>query len=124
MVCAYLVADTPVRSPSAGFPIFWAILPAVVVILLAAAIIAAVKRWRGRSVPERLSVSEQLSHFRTLYEAGELSAAEFARIRTRLGAQLKQELEIPPGNGTDGTPSPPPAPDPDPNIRPGPPGTP
>jgi hypothetical protein len=125
MVCAWLVnADATAPSPSAGFPIFWAILPAVVLILIAAAIVAAVKRWRDRPVPERMSVSEQLSHFRSLYEEGELSADEFARIRTRLGGQLKQELEIPPGPGTVGTPTPPPSPDPDPNIRPGPPGTP
>jgi hypothetical protein len=126
MVCAWLVANADVPAPSslAGFPIFWALLPAVVIILIAAAIVAAVKRWRDRPVPEGLTVSEQLSQFRTLYEEGELSAEEFAQIRTRLGAQLKQELEIPPGPGTGSTPPPPPTPDPDPNIRPGPPGTP
>jgi hypothetical protein len=102
----------------------WAVLPAVGILLLAAAVVAVVKRWRARSAPARLSVSEQLSQFRTLFEAGELSAEEYARIRTHLGAQLKQELEIPPGTGADGTPPTPPAADPDPNFRPGPPGTP
>ena len=100
MVCAWLVAtgNVPVRSPSAGFPIFWAILPAVVAILIAAAIVAAVKCWRNRSGPERLSVSEQLSHFRSLYEAGELSAEEFARIRTRLGARAEAGAGDTPGH--------------------------
>jgi hypothetical protein len=125
MIGTWLAADAgvPANSPPAAFPILWAILPAVVIILLGAAIVAAVKRWRDRSNPERASVSEQLSHFRSLYEAGELSADEFAQIRRRLGTQLKQELEIPPGGEAAGTP-PAPTPEPDPNIRPGPPGTP
>lgn len=117
-------AGAPARPSSAGFPILWAVLPLVGIILLAAAIVALVQRWRRQASPERLTVSEQLSQFRSLYEAGELSAEEFARIRSRLGAQLKQELEIPPGPGDGGTTPPPPNPDPDPNIRPGPPGTP
>jgi uncharacterized membrane protein len=58
-------------------------------LLLAAAVIAIVSRWRRRYGTERLTPSEQLTHFRSLYEKGEISAEEFARLRTLLTGQVQ-----------------------------------
>jgi hypothetical protein len=130
MVSAWLAAanaGSPVIPSGAGFPILWATLPLVGAILAAAIIIAAIKRWRRQdNEPAGNSSSDRLSEFRSLYEAGELSEEEFARIRGRLTGQLKRDFKIPPK--TEGESASAPGgndesnPGPDTNIRPGPPG--
>jgi hypothetical protein len=64
-------------------------------LLLGAAVIAAVGRWRRRSGSETFGPNEQLAQFRLLYEQGALSQAEFDRVRTLLGQQLRQDLDRP-----------------------------
>ena len=56
---------------------------------------AELKRWRKRPTEERVSAGDQLSHFRSLYDRGEISREEFDRIRTRLGGKMRQELQLP-----------------------------
>jgi hypothetical protein len=69
-------------------------------LLLGAAVIAAVSRWRRRYGTERLTPSDQLSQFRSLYEKGELSAEEFARLRTLLTGQAHEAPASPPPVGS------------------------
>lgn len=102
-----------------NFPLLWALLPLIVVLLLAAWAISLVRRWRQEEQPVSLSAGEQLSHFRELYEQGELDEEEYQRIRGKLGARIRQEMNVPAdpkagpsgsaeqsSNGeTDGTPS-------------------
>jgi hypothetical protein len=71
-------------------------------LLGAAVVIEVARRWRRRAGSETFSASDQLAHFRSLYEAGTISQEEFARLRALLGGQLRQSLKVPP---------PPPAPD-------------
>src|ERR1700682_4240132 len=52
--------------------------------LLLALVLAWLKRLRKRLPSERLASSDQLANYRILYEQGELSAEEYARIRSRL----------------------------------------
>jgi hypothetical protein len=66
------------------------------VILVGAAIIAAVNRWLKRPFQEKVSASDQLAQFRSLYERGQLNAQEFERIRALLTVRMKQELDLPP----------------------------
>ena len=123
MICAWLSAagmGVFARNASSAFELLWWTLPLVGALLVAAAVVAFLKRWRREAGIEKLSTNDQLSQFRSLYEAGQLSAEEFARIRTKLGAQIKQELALPPkSEGGDNKPAPPE--EPDTNIRPGPP---
>jgi hypothetical protein len=102
--------------------------------LLGAALVAILvfylfMRWWKKAGPDRLSASDQLSEFRTLYEQGQLAPEEFERLRTLLGERMKQEMEgqpslppaginpsaprLPRGEAGDGPPPPlePPAPD-------------
>ncbi len=67
----------------------------VAVLLLGALVVAVLNRWR-RSSEKALSASEQLSHFRTLYEEGSISQEEFERLRALLGGQLRASLQTPP----------------------------
>jgi putative oligomerization/nucleic acid binding protein len=119
MICAGPAANAGMLARTlTDFRIIWATLPVIGAVLVAAAIIAFVQRWRKRPGPEPISPSDQLSQFRSLYEAGELSAEEYARIRAKLGAKIKQVIQQP-GPGDSG-PTPPPPANPDTNIRPGP----
>ncbi|GIW80070.1 MAG: hypothetical protein KatS3mg105_1877 [Gemmatales bacterium] len=76
------------------FRLLLATLPMVAVILLGAAIIAWAKRYfqRSKEVP---GVSQQLAHFRSLYEAGEITKEEYESVRALLGNKLRQELNVP-----------------------------
>jgi Short C-terminal domain len=76
-------------------PVLWTTLSLVAVLLLGAVVLFFVDRWRKRSRQDRPDTGDQLSHFRSLYDRGELSREEFEQIRAKLGAKLKQEMKIP-----------------------------
>lgn len=82
------------ESPAWQVRLLW--LGVIAAILLGAWVIFRVDRWRKKKPPEQLSSADQLSHFRQLYERGELSPEEFGRIRALLGERLRHELDIPP----------------------------
>ncbi len=69
----------------------------VVILLAGAALIALASRWRRRRGEDRLSPSDQLAQFRSLYEKGEISQEEFQRLRSLLGGKIRA--------GQDGAPS-------------------
>jgi hypothetical protein len=77
-------------------PLFWTSLALVGALLLGALIIALVDRWRKRPVQNTSPAGEQLSHFRSLYDRGEISREEFERIRALLGGRLREQLQVPP----------------------------
>jgi hypothetical protein len=74
------------------------ILAVAVVFSVGAAIIFAVNRWLKRPVHDKLSASDQLAQFRTLYERGQLNPEEFEKIRALLMERMKQELQMPVAN--------------------------
>jgi hypothetical protein len=88
---APLMADLPSRN----FRLLWTTLPIIGLILLGAGIIAAAKRWYERPRPLRFTASDELAHFRSLYEEGELSEEEFNRLQAVLGERIKKELDLP-----------------------------
>ncbi len=108
----------------------------VLVLLVGAAVLHYTDVWRKQQqfIPPHES-AESLSSFRELYERGEITEAEYAAVRDRVAARVKQEVALtnpstaslpppetsPPGNrgpgvdsagGADG--APPSAPDPHP----------
>jgi hypothetical protein len=93
-------------------------------LLLAAVVIALASRWRRRS-EKTLTPGDQLSHFRSLYERGEISAEEFQRLRGILGGKVVQAVggqpparpANPPGDDKPPAPAEEPPPPPD-GIRP------
>ena len=64
-------------------------------LLIGAFIIWMVDRWRRQKPKYRLEPGDQLNQFRRMYEQGEISAEEFARIRGLLTERMIQELEPP-----------------------------
>jgi Short C-terminal domain len=95
-VCSVLVAAAD--EPKLGTwksPVLWTTLSLVVVVLLGALVITVVDRWRKRLRQDRSDLGDQLSHFRSLYDRGELTREEFERIRGKLGSKLRQEMNVP-----------------------------
>jgi hypothetical protein len=68
----------------------------VAALLLAAGVIALVKRWRRQDeVKEDLSPNAQLAYFRSLHEAGKISKEEFERLRAVLASRMRESLGVP-----------------------------
>src|SRR5258708_34990119 len=108
MVAIWLSVADVQNIPDPGmFRPWWFVLMGV--ILLGAAVIYGVDRWRKRTTPDRLSSGDQLSQFRLLYEQGTLSREEYDRIRATLMPRLRQELNVP--SRPNQEPSAPPAPE-------------
>jgi hypothetical protein len=86
-------------------------------LLLGAALIALAQRWWRKEESPRLSPSDQLAQFRSLYEQGGISEEEFNRVRALLLEQIRQETlptaaatAAAPGSSTGVTSEPPPGP--------------
>ena len=65
-------------------------------LLVGAVIIALVNRWRKSARDVRLTASDQMAHFRALYEKGLLSQEEFDSLRRVLGGELRRSLKTKP----------------------------
>ena len=65
-------------------------------LLLGAAVLALLNRWRRRSAEGHLGPAEQLAQFRSLYEQGLLSQEEFERLRRLLGGEIRREMGLSP----------------------------
>jgi hypothetical protein len=85
---ASLLADDATRGRVLGYGLL-----AAGALLLGALAVAVAKRWR-RGGGERLSPSDQLAQFRSLYEQGAMSKEEFERVRALLGGQLRRDLGV------------------------------
>jgi hypothetical protein len=70
------------------------------IVLIGAAVLAWLDRWRKSGDSAPATVEEQLAEFQESYERGELTQKEFERIRARLSQRLGT-LEQPPSPGTD-----------------------
>jgi hypothetical protein len=71
-------------------------LPLIGALLVGAGILFFVDRWRKRPDHSKPSGEEELTHYRTLYEQGELSREEYDRLKALLGGRLRKELNLPP----------------------------
>jgi hypothetical protein len=88
-------APDPAKMGTLRSPVLWTTLALVVALLLGALVIAVADRWRKTTREGRFDAGDQLAHFRSLYERGELSREEFERIRAKLGKKLRKELDMP-----------------------------
>jgi len=89
-----LLAQAGTRKPQQGTPSF--LVPSLYLIgalLVAAAIIALFNRWVRRSPEEPANPSDQLAHFRSLYEKGEISQEEFNQLRSLLGGKIRAQVQ-------------------------------
>jgi len=62
-------------------------------LLVGALLVALFRRWQRQET--RVSASDELAHFRRLYERGQLSEEEFKRLRAVLSDELRRSLNLP-----------------------------
>jgi|GraSoiStandDraft_32_1057276.scaffolds.fasta_scaffold230689_1 hypothetical protein len=92
--------------------LLWAGPAMAVALLLLALVVAWLQRWRKQVDAVQPTPDDELTHFRVLYERGEISREEFDRIEARLQQRLRQMLDMPQ------PPAPVPNPPPDPSAPP------
>jgi len=63
-------------------------------LLIAAVILYYVDTWRKRQEARSIESAESLSNFRTMYDRGELTDAEYRNIRDRVAGKVKHEVAI------------------------------
>ncbi len=84
-----VVAQAP--APRAGLwdaRLLWAGVALVAALVVGAVVIYLLDRWRRQPDVSTWDPNDELARFRQLYEAGELSQAEFDRIKARLTPHL------------------------------------
>jgi hypothetical protein len=94
MSLTFLATDPTVL----GGRLIWAALPLIGALLAGALILYVIDRWRKRQADEEEAAcapNSQLSHFRTLYERGEISREEFEKVKALLAGQLRREMNVP-----------------------------
>ncbi|MBN9121998.1 MAG: SHOCT domain-containing protein [Planctomycetes bacterium] len=120
------IREDPLRSPE----VIWGVAGLTVALLVGAAVIYAVDRWRKRAAadPSEASATDALTSYRAMYESGEITEEEYARLRDRVAEKVKRPVPkpdspvgpVPPVRPGERVPANPPAPPP---RAPEPPGT-
>lgn len=78
--------DDPLSRPE----IIWGTLGLTVAMLVGAAVIYAVDKWRKRAAEGSRDDTESLTSFRAMYEAGEITEAEYAELKRKLAEKVKK----------------------------------
>lgn len=85
------------------------------ILLVAAVVFLFFDRWRKRPTGESArDVSLSLNSFKEMYERGELTEAEYERIKTKWAAKIKEKPGVPTPAAVPPTPPPDPTPPPPP----------
>ncbi len=78
-------ADDPLMRPE----IAWGTVALVAAMLLGAAVIYAADRWRRRISASPSDPYHELTSFRAMFEAGEITEAEYNELKRKLSAKTK-----------------------------------
>lgn len=86
--------EDPLRSPE----VIWGVAALTVALLVGAAVIYAVDKWRKRAAegPTEADATDALTGYRALYESGEITEEEYAKLRDKVAAKVKKEPPKPP----------------------------
>jgi hypothetical protein len=95
-------------DPLARPEIIWGMVGLTVALLIGAAVIYAVDKWRKRATAPD-DETNALTSFRAMYESGEITEAEYAELRRRVAEKVKKPVasvtaSTPPGATTGATP--------------------
>ena len=98
MAAMFLLADVnndPLRQPD----IIWGTVALVTALLVGAAVIYVVDRWRKRNASTDADETGALTTYRAMYENGEITEAEYAELRRRVAEKVKKS-PMPPVPGS------------------------
>lgn len=86
----------PFRQPE----VIWGTAGLAVALLVGAFVIWIVDRWRKRTT-QATNTANELTEFREMYERGEITEEEYAKLRTRVAGRVKAPAATttPPGEG-------------------------
>ena len=89
----FLFADTrddPLRSPE----VIWGVAGITIALLAGAAVIYAVDQWRKRAAAgwTDADATNSLTTYRTMYENGEITEEEYAKLRNKVADKVKQPV--------------------------------
>ena len=80
--------DDPLSRPE----IIWGMVGLTAALLVGAAVIYAVDKWRKRAAAQEVDETGSLTSFRAMYESGEITEAEYAELRRRVAEKAKKAL--------------------------------
>ncbi len=112
MLAVCLADKAPTPNDESSWEYFIATVVLMVTLTAAAIIIVWLGRWMKRP-PAETPAGDELSHFRSLYERGELKREEYERIKAKLVPRLRKELDLPAKDQPAAAPVDPPAPPPE-----------
>lgn len=95
------------KSPFQSLDFYLTVGSLVGVLLVGAVILHFVDKWRNKQFQDDDDTPMTLSHYRKLYEQGELSEEEYAKVRDRLAAKMKHKGTKGPTPMVTPTPAPP-----------------
>ena len=80
--------EDPLRSPE----VIWGVAGLTISLLVGAAVIYAVDQWRKRAAadPNAADATSALTDYRAMYENGEITEEEYAKLRNRLAEKVKK----------------------------------
>jgi hypothetical protein len=75
--------------------LIWPALALIGALLLGAAVIYCVDRWRKKADLAQASGEDEMTRYRALYECGELSKEEYDRLKALLSGRLRKQMNLP-----------------------------
>jgi hypothetical protein len=89
--CSIPMARMPAWDPQ----LLWYTVAMVASLLVGAAIVALFDRWRKKRLVREAEPADELGRYTALYEKGDLSTEEYARIRNLFKSRMVQQLTDP-----------------------------
>ncbi len=80
----------PFRSPD----VIWGTAGLAVALLAGALLVYVADRWRKKSSSQVVDTSRELTEFRRMFERGEITAEEYAKLRERVALRVKAPAPV------------------------------
>jgi hypothetical protein len=81
----------PFRSPD----VIWGTAGLALALLAGALLVYLTDRWRKKSSSQIVDTSRELTEFRRMFESGEITAEEYAKLRDRVALRVKAPAPVP-----------------------------
>ena len=95
MFTLQLVAQQPAGNPFDRPEIIWATAGLAGALLVGAVVVLVVDRWRKKGLVPVGKSADELTEYRELYESGEVTEAEYKRLRQQVADRVKQPPPVP-----------------------------
>jgi hypothetical protein len=95
------VNTDPLRDPE----VIWATAGLAVALLAGALLVYTADRWRKKTATQVNNTSQELTEFRRMYESGQITQEEYAKLRDRVAQRVKTPPAPVAANATQQTPS-------------------